>query len=237
MKDFNYYLVGGAVRDKLLGLDPKDLDYCVEAPSYEDMEQWVLDKGGTIFPVPNAKANFTIRCKIGNEAADFVLCRKEGPYSDGRRPDFVEQGTLFDDLQRRDFTVNAMAICQKTGEVHDPFGGQSDLKDNLLVCVGSAKLRFTEDYLRIVRAMRFCIVKGFELDDDIEDCLRDEGMVANLSKISAERIYEELKKCFEYSTAETLKFLNERVALRDVIFYDCKLQFVPKNPKDVNKKK
>ncbi len=99
------YLVGGSIRDQLLGLKSKDLDYAVEAGSYEEMRDYIKENGKIFLETPEY---LTIRAHLKNgEPADFVLCRKDGEYSDGRRPDKVTPGTLYDDLARRDFTVNA----------------------------------------------------------------------------------------------------------------------------------
>src|SRR5579859_2576372 len=146
----NFYLVGGYVRDKILGIPSKDLDYSVEAASYEEMRQSIIDRGGTILlETPNF---FTIRARIGKEVSDYVLCRKDGAYSDSRHPDSVEHGTLHDDLARRDFTMNAIAI-DSDGNYIDPFNGISDIKNKLIRCVGNAQDRFDEDALRMLRAI------------------------------------------------------------------------------------
>src|SRR6478735_1674813 len=157
-----FYQVGGCVRDSLLGVESKDIDFSVEAPSYEAMREAVIERcGGNPESIKVDKPEFaTIRAidpKLGG--VDFVLCRKDGAYSDGRRPDSVEMGTLLDDLARRDFTVNAIARADD-GSLIDPFNGQADLKLRLLRCVGGVD-RLREDSLRMLRAFRFAITKGF----------------------------------------------------------------------------
>ena len=230
MEDFDFYLVGGAVRDSLLGLRCKDYDYAVEAPSFEAMEAWIVANGGTIFL--SKPEFFTSRAKVPGhvEAADYVLCRKEGDYHDGRRPDKVEIGTIYDDLARRDFTVNAMAINQKTKELIDPHGGRRDLEDRLLACVGNTFVRFGEDYLRMLRAMRFHITKGFQLSHEIQLALRDSATTFNLTFLAQHRIYEELSKCFAHDTAATLDFLSRYATLSDRIFKRCGIQLEVKGP-------
>jgi tRNA nucleotidyltransferase (CCA-adding enzyme) len=193
-----FYLVGGAVRDKLLNIPSKDLDYACEAESYEAMRQAIIDRGGTIFL--ETPEYFTIRAKVPElGASDFVLCRKESNYSDGRRPDKVEMGTLYDDLARRDFTVNAMAQGED-GNLIDPFGGYSDLLNNILRCVGNAYDRFNEDHLRLLRAVRFYVTKGFQLDDEIKDCLNSMAIMKKLMHVSQDRIREEMHKMFKHNT-------------------------------------
>src|SRR5689334_19330699 len=102
MNKVKLYKVGGYVRDQVLGLKSKDIDYAVEAESYDAMKNHLIEKGAKIYL--EQPQYFTIRGKLNDEDADFVLCRKEGKYSDGRRPDTVEIGTIYDDLARRDFT-------------------------------------------------------------------------------------------------------------------------------------
>jgi tRNA nucleotidyltransferase (CCA-adding enzyme) len=139
---------------------------------------------------------------------DFVLCRKDGPYSDNRRPDHVEPGTLMDDLARRDFTVNAMAL-DKDGKMIDPFGGQADIVSKTLRCVRSNPTEcFSEDPIRLLRAMRFVITKGFNLDPSIVQCFQDPSLMTALQeKVHNNRKRAELNKCFCHDTVNTVAFL------------------------------
>jgi tRNA nucleotidyltransferase (CCA-adding enzyme) len=202
------YQVGGCVRDSLLGVPSKDIDYAVEASSYQEMVEYIKSRGKIFLETPQ---HLTVRAHIeGKQPADFVLCRKDGTYSDGRRPDSVEPGTLLDDLRRRDFTVNAIALDEETGQYIDPFHGQEDLMTMKLRCVGSAKERFTEDALRMLRALRFHITKGFELDRDIHGQFCDLDMIKRLSKnISLDRKRDEMTKCFSFNTLRTLEVLHK----------------------------
>jgi len=212
-----FYLVGGAVRDKFLGLDSKDKDYAVEADSYADMIQEIKNRGGEIFL---EKPEFaTVRAKMPVlGCADFVLCRRDGYYSDGRRPDSVAPGTLIDDLSRRDFTVNAMAIDEDNNLI-DPFNGKDDLLNKkIIACVGGTKARFEEDSLRMLRAIRFLITKDLGLSSEIINCLNDSEMVLLLKRVSAERIREELYRCFYHDTRRTIAILNCFPLVREFIF-------------------
>lgn len=214
------YRVGGSVRDELLGIKNKDLDYAVEASSYEEMIQWIKERGKIFLEKPEF---LTVRAHLHNgEPADYVLCRKDGQYSDGRRPDAVEPGTLFDDLKRRDFTVNAIAYDEETGQYIDPHGGQEDLKLKDLRCVGRTKDRFTEDALRMLRAIRFSITKGLTMSGSILDSFYDKDLLALLrDKISSDRKRDELEKCFRFSTKktiETLMYLGMETSLLSDIF-------------------
>jgi tRNA nucleotidyltransferase/poly(A) polymerase len=198
-----------------MGLESKDIDFAVEAPSFDAMRQDLLVKGIKIF---QERPEFlTIR---GNHpehgGVDYVLCRKDGAYSDGRHPDSVEIGTIDDDLARRDFTVNAIAYDGVA--YYDPHNGVKDIHDKVLRCVGRAADRLQEDGLRILRALRFHIMKGFEFDGELEDCLNSEVIVSRLDTVKEERIREELLKCFAYDTLYTLNTLEFFPLIRMAIF-------------------
>ena len=200
-----FYQVGGSVRDELMGLKSNDIDYAVEAPSFEHMRQAIIDRGGEIFL--ETPKYFTIRAKVPQlGCTDYVLCRKDGGYSDGRRPDEVCAGTLLDDLSRRDFTINAIAK-DEDGKRIDPFGGYKDLEKGIIRCVGDTKKKFAEDSLRLVRAFRFAITKTFLMSDDIKRCLHSEDTLSGLKNVSTERIREELTKCFAHNSVWTIRML------------------------------
>lgn len=217
---FQFAEVGGAVRDSLLGVQTKDVDF-VAVPT-----EFFIDAGDAFTAlVAHLKKTgfqvfletpqfFTVRAQVPEghslrfrtTVADFVLARKDGPSTDGRRPDFVLPGTLLDDLQRRDFTVNAMAVLD--GQLIDPFGGQKDLQNNLLRFVGDPTQRISEDGLRVMRALRFHITKGFDIDADTWDAVNSEFAAEMLSKVSVERIREELEKMFLVNTLQSIDVLN-----------------------------
>jgi tRNA nucleotidyltransferase (CCA-adding enzyme) len=150
--------------------------------------------------------------------ADYVLCRKDGVYSDSRHPDSVEIGTIYHDLARRDFTVNAMARNLVTDTIIDPHDGMEDLANRVLRCVGKTHDRFSEDALRILRALRFSITKEFELDDEIIASFQDHKLVAQLRTISIERVREELYRMFKASTIQSLMILSDYPYIRNAIF-------------------
>lgn len=209
------YKVGGAVRDEFLGVKSKDIDFAVEAPSYEAMRDYIAERGKIFLEKPEF---FTIRAKLDGLDADFVLCRKEHGYSDGRRPDLVTAGDIYDDLSRRDFTVNAIAIRKSDGVVFDPHSGVRDIAKRNIRCVGRANERFSEDSLRMIRAVRFHITKDFWLDCEIIDALNDQKLVDKLANVSKERIREELNRCFKHNTLATLLAFERFPKLRNVIF-------------------
>lgn len=224
------YLVGGAVRDEIMGHKSKDLDYTVvlndderelihqrmQSP-FDYMANTLVDKGYKIFV--ETPEHFTIRAQTPDrkETADFVLARKEGPYSDGRRPDFVEVGTLLDDLSRRDFSINAIAK-DTDGPLIDPFNGVQDIQNKIIRAVGDPFARFDEDALRMLRAVRFKVTKGFNLHHDIIQALHNEVLLRKLALVSDERKREELNKMFKHDTLRSLNVLEAYRDLRDVVF-------------------
>lgn len=232
---FTFAEVGGAVRDKFLGLDSKDVDF-VAVP--EDPDSFLNADAAFMFLCTHLKAQgfkvfletpqfFTVRAQVPDghplkqrtNVADFVLARKDGPSSDGRRPDFVLPGTLMDDLQRRDFTVNAMAILD--GELIDPFNGFADIEDALLRFVGNPTERIAEDGLRVMRALRFAATKNFDIDADTWEAINSDFAADMLMKVSIERIREELEKMFLADTRWTLWILNDiNIKVQDAIFRD-----------------
>lgn len=212
-----FYRVGGCVRDKFLGVQSKDVDFAVECSGFDAMRDAIKKRGGEIF-VETPKY-LTIRAKVPKlGACDYVLCRKDSAnYADGRRPDFVEVGTIFDDLNRRDFCCNAIAEDADTGEILDPHNGRAHIEANLLACVGDTATRFNEDRLRILRAIRFHITRGFNLHADITSYLHECGGDC-LQGVSTERIREELLKCFETDTNYTLRVLGTFPIIREKCF-------------------
>ena len=182
---FEAFAVGGCVRDTLLSRTPSDWDITTSAEPEEIKRIFprTVDTGlqhGTVTVIKNRK---------GYEVTTY---RIDGEYHDGRHPDSVEfTKNLTEDLKRRDFTINAMAYSHETGIV-DVFGGMDDLKAGIIRCVGSPTERFSEDALRILRAIRFSGQLNFEIE---EETLNAVGALApNLLKVSRERIQTELTK-------------------------------------------
>lgn len=208
------YLVGGAVRDEILGTKSKDLDYTIVLPPVEGdpfiaMKNRLLMQGFEIFvETPDF---LTIRARFPKDhpnrgtTADFVLARKESDYTDGRRPDRVEPGTLMDDLKRRDFTINAIAR-DSNGTLIDPFNGQWDIEHRVIRAVGDPRERFTEDALRIIRALRFKVTKGFDIEHDTVMAIW--GLKDTVANVSAERVREELTKMFNHDPLKTIWTLD-----------------------------
>jgi tRNA nucleotidyltransferase/poly(A) polymerase len=234
------YQVGGSVRDELLGTASKDLDYTVvldedeisrmnsarEAFAYVEK---VLESDG--FEVFQSRPEFfTIRAQFpkgdpraGSSkklvTADFVMARREGEYTDGRRPDSVEIGTLQDDLQRRDFTMNAIAKDKK-GALIDPFNGVQDINDRVIRAVGSAYDRLSEDALRAVRALRFSVTKGFRIDSELRFAMETYQILDKVASeaVADDRIKDELDKMFRFNTLDSLVALSSYRLLTEAMF-------------------
>lgn len=186
-RGFKCYVVGGCVRDCLLSLLPNDWDVCTNALPDE-----IIECFADMTSVLTGVSHGTVTVISEGIPVEITTFRTEGAYSDRRHPDTVTfVSSVTDDLSRRDFTINAMAYHPDDGLI-DPFGGQQDLKDGILRCVGDAKKRFSEDALRIVRALRFCSCYGLSMEASTERALRETAPL--LSNIAVERIQAELNK-------------------------------------------
>lgn len=186
-KGFKAYAVGGFVRDSLLGLNVSDIDITTDARPLEIQEIFSDFK-----QIDIGSKYGTIIILIEGDEYEVTTFRLEGDYLDGRRPSRVEfSKELKEDLKRRDFTVNAMAYHPEEGLV-DEFSGREDLKDRVIKTVGSPKERFEEDYLRMLRAVRFASKLDFELDPSLENAINN--MAKKISRVAKERINVELNK-------------------------------------------
>ena len=208
------YQVGGCVRDKFLNLKPKDIDYAVEASSYEEMKEHINKFGNIYVETPKY---FTLRGKLNGIDADFTLCRKERGYSDNRRPDEVEVGTLYEDISRRDFTCNAIAI-DEDDNVIDYFDGRKDIENGILRCVRDTKERLSEDGLRAFRALRFNVTKGLQFTPELDKALKSDWILPIIDTVSTERVRQEMSKCFEFSTLNTILLLEKYPKIREHLF-------------------
>ncbi len=182
---FEAYAVGGCVRDSLLGRRPDDWDITTNAAPGEikALFRRTVDTG---------IRHGTVTVMLGREGYEVTTYRIDGEYEDGRHPkQVVFTGNLREDLGRRDFTVNAMAYRPREGLV-DCFGGLEDLSAGLIRCVGDAKARFTEDALRMMRAVRFCAQLSFSMESCTRAAIGE--LAGNLAKVSAERIQAEFLK-------------------------------------------
>lgn len=228
---FKFYEVGGKVRDEILGLQSKDVDY-VAVPNeillekyktahemFVILESYLQNEKFEIFlSTPDC---FTIRAKFpkGHKyqgVADFVMARKEIGYVEGTRTPIVVPGTLYDDLERRDFTLNALAK-DDDGTIIDFFNGRKDLEDGVLRTPLETEVTFNDDPLRVLRAIRFAITKGFSLKY-LDYYINNYNYEDKMGVVSSERIREELFKCFKHDTMDTLDTLNDYPSLKRYIF-------------------
>lgn len=182
---YEAYLVGGCVRDALLGRVPGDWDICTAALPEQTMA--LFDR-----TVPTGVKHGTVTVFYGGSQAEVTTFRKDGTYTDHRRPDDVQfTGLLSADLARRDFTVNAMAM-DLDGNLIDLFGGQEDLKNHIIRCVGDPDQRFREDALRMFRMFRFAAQLGFSIDGAAGEAVDRNARLARF--VAPERIHTELEK-------------------------------------------
>ena len=187
------YLVGGCVRDLLCGEMPSDYDMTSDA-----LPEAVLALSGE-HAHPTGLPHGTVTVVSGGHPIEITTMRRDGAYRDNRHPEAVAfTKDIEEDLARRDFTVNAIALTED-GTIVDPFGGRQDIEKHLLRCVGDAQTRFTEDALRILRLLRFAAVLGFTVDADTAAAAR--ACRDRMCSVAQERVYAELNKliCGEYA--------------------------------------
>lgn len=197
---FEAFAVGGCVRDMLLNKEPHDWDITTSASPYQVKELFnkTIDTG---------IEHGTVTVMLGGEGFEVTTYRVDGEYEDNRHPkQVVFTSNLELDLERRDFTINAMAYNDRVGLI-DIFNGQSDLDNKIIRCVGNAMERFSEDALRILRAARFSAQLGFEIEKTTIDAMQ--LLAKNLTNISAERIKSELDKLIMSKHCDRLILMSE----------------------------
>lgn len=220
---FQAYLVGGCVRDLILGREPKDWDVATDAKP---------DQVQQIFPESVYENAFgTVGVKTGSEdprlkIVEVTTFRNEGRYTDFRHPDEVRFAkTIEEDLSRRDFTVNAIALRQPADggqfEIVDPYAGQKDIRENVIRTVGEPGARFTEDALRLMRAVRFATELGFTVETDTGAAIKKHAGL--LEAIAAERIRDELMKIVMAPKAMAGILLLEEFGLLKFILPELRL--------------
>lgn len=223
--NFQFYQVGGSVRDLLLGLKSKDIDYCVVLKDesmidkytpievYNTLCSYLEGKGYVIF-VKKPEC-LTIRAKTNNhQVVDFALARKDITYSTDSRHPIVTLGTLKEDLLRRDFTINAIAMDLETHKYIDVCHGMDDLQNKILRTPNDTYITLLDDPLRILRGLRFSVTLNFTLSDSFWNTIHRQELWDKMEKtVSKERIREELNKMFTHNTIQSLQILNKLVTL------------------------
>jgi putative nucleotidyltransferase with HDIG domain len=221
------YLVGGAVRDMLRGEKIHDWDLATNALP-EEVTNILRRAGGKA--IPTGIKHGTVTALFKNHSAEITTFRTESGYSDGRRPDEIRYAAeIEEDLSRRDFTMNAIALRLPAGEIVDPFNGEADIKARIIRCVGNASERLNEDGLRPLRAVRFSAQLGYEIEQNTKDAIA--GALPVCARVSWERVRDEIDKILASSppfglpsrgfrlmeeTGLLKLFLEELAACRDV---------------------
>lgn len=196
---FEAYLVGGCVRDSLLGKAPKDFDICTDALP-EQTTDCLTKAGAKLFDT--GIKHGTVTAIIDSEPYEVTTYRVDGEYLDSRRPSSVRfTASLREDLARRDFTINALAY-HPSGGLTDCYGGREDLEHGIIRCVGDPSARFGEDALRIMRALRFASTYGFAIEEQTAKSIHTQK--ALLTKIAAERLSAELLRLLCGDSAEAV---------------------------------
>lgn len=222
---------GGCVRDELLGLTPADYDVATSARPEEVV--------ALFHRTVEVGASFGVVEVIGPRRIDgtypkvqVATFRSDGAYSDGRRPDSVRFSTAEEDAQRRDFTINGMFFDPLDGRVIDYVGGQADLQAKILRAIGDPKARFTEDKLRLMRAVRMAARFEFPIESETRAAVRE--MAGQINVVSAERIAEELRKMLVHrNRAWAIRQLDELGLMRHVLpEVENEMKGLPQGPPD-----
>ena len=224
-KKFKAYIVGGTVRDLVLGIEPHDIDICCNM-SIDDLKKmfktYELGKSTDYGIVVVREKGYSF------EVAQF---RSDGSYTDGRRPETVEiKGTFREDAERRDFTINAMAI-DKDGNILDYFNGKKDIKNKVLRTVGDPNKRFGEDKLRMMRAARFAAKLDLKIDKGTRSVAK--RLSKDIAQLSAERIKDELFKSASLGGkkfAQYLRILDDLKILKVILPELAALKYKPHTP-------
>lgn len=214
---FKAYLVGGAVRDMLMNKEAHDYDIATNATPQQVMK---------IFKrvIPTGIAHGTVTIHIFGEEYETTTFRTESDYSDGRHPDKVEYAaTIEEDLSRRDFTMNAIAVDLSTLKIVDPFDGQKDIKNKIIRTVGKAEERFTEDGLRPIRAIRFSSQLNFKIEDKTYEAIMIPNVRKKTKGISVERFRDEFCKMMKSENPSVGLKLLEDTGLMDVFIPQFKV--------------
>lgn len=219
---YEAYAVGGCIRDSILGRVPDDWDITTSATPYQVKELFnrTIDTG---------IQHGTVTVMLDKEGFEVTTYRIDGEYEDSRHPKEVTfTANLVEDLKRRDFTINAMAYNDRAGLV-DVFEGIRDIERKTIRCVGEPKERFTEDALRMMRAVRFSAQLGYEIEEKTAAAIKE--LAANLVNISAERIQAELVKLVTSPHPENLRIAYE-TGITKVIMpeFDVCMETVQNNP-------
>lgn len=216
---YEAYAVGGCIRDSILKREPDDWDITTNALPEQVKE--IFNR-----TVDTGIKHGTVTVMIGKKGYEITTYRIDGEYVDGRHPESVEfADNLVEDLKRRDFTINAMAYNERDG-LRDEFSGVGDIRKGLIRCVGNPEERFTEDALRMMRAIRFSAQLGFGVHRDTMDAIIK--LAPNIKKVSMERIQVELLKTLLSDKPETVALFSDSTILEQILPHVDKILKSPK---------
>jgi poly(A) polymerase len=206
------YFAGGSVRDQLLGVEAKDYDIATDARPEEVQKIFprVTDVTGKCFGV--------VRVMVGQESYEVATFREDGQYKDGRRPESVRFATAEEDAQRRDFTVNGLFYDPVADRLIDYVGGEADLRAGIIRAIGKAEDRFSEDHLRLLRAIRFATRLYFKIEPETWKAIC--AIAPEIRSVSAERIRDELNKIFTADKPELGLDLLDQSGLLPIVLPD-----------------
>lgn len=210
LKPHPVYLVGGAVRDYVIGLEPKDYDFCTPAEP-DEIEKRIKESGKRAYLT--GKRFGTLGCKVDGQMVEITTFRTEEYEPGNRKPKVKYVKTITEDLSRRDFNINAMAIRLTKNHLRiiDPFCGNEDIENKIIRCVGHPKQRFKEDPLRMLRAIRFACRFNYKIDDDTHKKIKK--MSNKILDISKERWMMEMDKIL----------LTDNVGIGLMLLFNCDL--------------
>ena len=212
------YLVGGCVRDLLLGREPSDYDVATDARPERVQELFPesITVGARFGVILVTEAGVTEEAAPGGAQVEVATFRSDIGYSDGRHPDRVEYSqSPEEDVRRRDFTINGLLLDPETGAVHDFVGGREDLRAGLVRAIGEPALRFREDKLRMVRAVRFAARFGYAIDPATLEAIQT--LAPQVTEVSAERLRDELTKLLTEGAARRAFELLDQTGLLAVL--------------------
>ena len=212
------WIVGGAIRDALKGLVPHDVDIATDA-----LPEEIIALIPRAIPTGIQFGTVTVPSEGGYGQIEITTLRADGEYTDGRRPESVTFGTsIEEDLERRDFTVNAMALDPINQILIDPHSGRLDLENGILRAVGDPLKRFKEDGLRVLRAYRFMAHPSgpYLPDESLANILHDGGITSHLANVSKERVLMEMEKLLTFPSVEDVLIRMERDGILSFVFGD-----------------
>ena len=233
---FSFYKVGGCIRDKLLNLQHKDIDFVVVGMNINSLQSYLIDRGFVIIKIfhecltiktkflSDTEIDFPFKL-IRNNIYDFNVGRKDLEYNNSTRVPKICVGSLYDDMYRRDFTINSLAE-DANGNIIDYFNGISDINNKVVKTIIDPNISVEQDPLRILRGIRFAITLNFILDEKLEAAINNFNYTL-MNKITTDKIIRELKLCFSHNTLATLRLLNKFNNLETYLF-DNNIKLVPK---------